>query len=147
MNRERTALPVQFMTEEDWAWFEPLVRDLRPPGFESPGGGRYYRDNPDGLAVIISGCTESDGRRWIHVSASHRNRPPTWDKMCEVKRLFIGPARRAIQIHPPESEYVNLHPYCLHLWACVDDDGLPDFRKDGPAGVTSQGSSFTSITG
>ena len=21
-----------------------------------------------------------------------------------------------VQFHPPKSEYVNLHPYCLHLW-------------------------------
>lgn len=21
-----------------------------------------------------------------------------------------------MQVHPPRSEYVNLHPYCLHLW-------------------------------
>lgn len=127
---ERPAPPVRVeMTDSDWAWFEPIAAALRPPGFQCDEGGRFYRVT-DGLLVLISGCTESDGRRWIHVSASHRNRPPTWEKMCEVKRLFIGPDRRAIQIHPPESEYVNLHPYCLHLWACIDDDGLPDFRKD-----------------
>ncbi len=118
------------MSDADWAWFEPLFNDIRPPGFEDRGGGRFYR-YADGLGVIISGCTEGDGRRWLHVSASHKNRPPTWDKMCEVKRLFIGPDLRAIQVHPPASEYVNIHPYCLHLWACLDGDGLPDFRKDG----------------
>jgi hypothetical protein len=121
-------LTQQPMTEADWLWFEPLVRHLPPAGFvvRPPG----FRRVADGLGVIISGRTEGDGRRWVHVSASHVNRTPTWEKMCEVKRLFLGPDRRAIQVHPPDTEWVSLHPYCLHLWCCIDDDGLPDFRLD-----------------
>lgn len=83
------------------------------------------------LHVICSAAVERDGRRWMHVSCSRRNRLPSWEELRLVKDTFIGPDRRALQILPPQSEYVNLHPNVLHLWSCLDSDGLPDFRKDG----------------
>lgn len=84
-----------------------------------------------GLLAIVSGTMELDGRRWIHVSFSRRDRMPSYDDVVLVKRLFIGRDRKAIQVHVPESEHVNIHRYCLHLWHCVDGDGLPDFRARG----------------
>lgn len=53
---------------------------------------------------------------WEHVSASRPDRCPTWEEMCEVKALFWEPEDCVVQFHPPESQYVNLHPHCLHLW-------------------------------
>lgn len=41
---------------------------------------------------------------------------PTWEEMCVIKEMFFEPEERVVQYHPPESEYVNSHPYCLHLW-------------------------------
>jgi hypothetical protein len=93
-----------------------------------------YRKIGDSLTVVVSGSTEKDGRRWLHVSASRPSKLPNWEDMREVKNTFIGRDRKAIQVLPPQAEYVNDHPYVLHLWACVDDDGLPDFRKVGPRG-------------
>ena len=58
----------------------------------------------------------SDGREWEHVSVSLRNRTPNWREMCYVKSLFWDPEDCVMQLHPPESEYVNNHEYCLHLW-------------------------------
>lgn len=58
----------------------------------------------------------SDGGGWEHVSVSRRDRCPTWDEMCQVKALFWDEADCVIQYHPPRSEYVNNHPYCLSLW-------------------------------
>ena len=76
----------------------------------------------NGLMVILSGNRESDGRRWLHVSCSHRRHLPSWEEMRMAKDLFIGPDRYAAQIFPPSARHVNLHPYCLHLFACVDGD-------------------------
>lgn len=56
---------------------------------------------------------------WEHVSVSTRVRCPTWEEMCYVKSLFWDPEDLVIQIHPPESDYINEHPYCLHLWRPV----------------------------
>jgi len=59
----------------------------------------------------------SDGGGWEHVSVSKKYECPTWDEMCFVKKLFWSdPEDFAVQFHPPESQYVNNHPYCLHLW-------------------------------
>lgn len=56
------------------------------------------------------------GQEWEHVSVSLPNRCPTWEEMCIVKDIFFG-NRVAVQFHPEKDEYVNNHPYCLHLWA------------------------------
>ena len=56
------------------------------------------------------------GGGWDHVSVSFRNRLPTWDEMCEVKSMFFKPEETAWEYHPMESEYVNNHPYALHIW-------------------------------
>lgn len=82
-----------------------------------------------GLAVLWSAAVEDDGRRWIHVSVSHAARLPRWSELREVKDVLIGRDRHAYQVLPPESEYVNLHPHCLHLWAPIDGPVLPDFRR------------------
>lgn len=58
----------------------------------------------------------SDGEGWEHVSVSTKHRPPTWDEMCFVKDLFWDGEDCVIQFHPPRSDYVNMHPHCLHLW-------------------------------
>ena len=66
------------------------------------------------LKVISSGC--GDGTNREHVSVSLPNRTPSWEEMCKIKDLFWGEEETVIQFHPPRSEYVNNHPYCLHLW-------------------------------
>jgi len=58
----------------------------------------------------------SDGEGWEHVSVSFPHRCPTWEEMCEVKRIFWSDDDCVVQFHPPRSDYVNVHPYCLHLW-------------------------------
>jgi len=54
---------------------------------------------------------------WQHVSISLPNRCPTWNEMCLVKDLFYGEDATVVQFHPPKSDYVNNHNFCLHLWA------------------------------
>src|SRR3990172_9094673 len=72
------------------------------------------------LTVIASDGAEWPAEfgplRWEHVSVSLPNRCPTWDEMCFVKRTFWDTEDVVVQFHPPESRYINKHPYCLHLW-------------------------------
>ncbi len=82
-----------------------------------------------GLAVIFS-VEWHDNKRWMHLSASRRSRLPTYDDLVWAKKLFIGD-RKAIQVFAPKAEHVNYSAYVLHLWACLDGDGLPDFRVEG----------------
>jgi hypothetical protein len=58
----------------------------------------------------------SDGEGWEHVSISIDNRPPNWAEMCFAKDLFWNDDECVIQYHPPRSQYVNCHPFTLHLW-------------------------------
>lgn len=62
----------------------------------------------------------SDGAGWEHVSVSRRDRCPSWEEMCQVKEIFWDAEDVVLQFHPAESQYVNNHAYCLHLWRPVD---------------------------
>lgn len=58
----------------------------------------------------------SDQEGWDHVSVSLPDRCPTWDEMCRIKAMFWDDEDTVMQLHPPKSEWVNNHSYCLHLW-------------------------------
>lgn len=102
---------------------------LPPPFDEAENGCGYWHES--GLRVLASVLVEKDARRWFHVSCSLASRRPSYEELCTVKAVFVGSHRRAIQVFPPKAEHVNFHPYTLHLWCCLDGDGLPDFRRDG----------------
>lgn len=67
------------------------------------------------MKIISSGPMDD----WEHVSVSFKHRCPTWEEMCKVKDLFWGEDECVIQYHPPKKDYINAHPYCLHLWKPV----------------------------
>ena len=105
------------------------------PGFESPAGVNYglfvvpYRSAR--LQIISSGTDKEHG--WEHVSVSIRQRCPTWEEMQHVKELFFQDEETVIQFHPPRSQYVNFHPYCLHLWRSLRQEiTLPPMELIAP---------------
>jgi hypothetical protein len=61
-------------------------------------------------------CLVGDGKGWEHVSVSLPNRVPDWEEMSYIKDLFWDETECVMQLHPPKKDYVNYHPYCLHLW-------------------------------
>jgi hypothetical protein len=133
------AVPFQPIPLPDWlpitlpAGWEELEQPLRHLwGHIDRGYGRVYQKHGGSLRVILSCMRYGDGKAWLHVSISRKNRElPTWPAMCEVKDLFIGPERTALQVHPPRANYVNIHEACLHLWHCLDGDVTPDFTLGG----------------
>ena len=62
----------------------------------------------------------SDMMGWEHVSVSRSDRCPTWEEMCQIKAMFWDAEDVALQYHPRESDYVNNHPNCLHLFRPID---------------------------
>lgn len=88
---------------------------------------------PDGLRVMESFESHCD-EDWLHVSVSFPNRLPSWADMREVKETFCGKERESYMVLPPEKQYVNDHPFVLHLWCAIDGPVLPDFRRMGPFG-------------
>jgi hypothetical protein len=87
---------------------------------------RYRADIPglprggpsEGVFILPNGvrCIACDGGGWEHVSVSLPARAATWAEMCHVKAIFWDPEDVVMQLHPAESQYVNLHPFVLHLW-------------------------------
>lgn len=74
---------------------------------------------PCGMQMHIVSSGDNPAAReygWEHVSISLRNRCPNWQEMCFVKDLFFGDDEVVMQLHPAKKDYVNQHPYCLHLW-------------------------------
>jgi hypothetical protein len=65
---------------------------------------------------IAEGPELAEAAKWEHVSVSLANRCPTWEEMCIIKSLFWDDDDVVLQFHPPKSDYVNQHPFCLHLW-------------------------------
>lgn len=87
--------------------------------------GAFFVQGPcsEELKIVASGADHASDTMsvgWEHVSISTRRRPPNWQEMCFVKDLFWDEEECVIQFHPPKSEYVNNHPYCLHLWRPID---------------------------
>lgn len=74
-------------------------------------------------------CVASDGGGWDHVSISPCNQKrtfcPTWEEMSAIKDMFFDPEECAVEYHPPKSQYVNNHPFCLHLWRPNGGSGIP----------------------
>jgi hypothetical protein len=92
----------------------------------------YALQDATGLRLIVDCARKDDDRFWLHVSVSRAKALPTHLDMRRVKDSFIGD-RYAYAVLPPRSEYVNIHPNCLHLWALVDDSAgrvLPEFSGD-----------------
>lgn len=89
----------------------------------------HYKINNYELRCQISDCSTSPNLpQWEHVSVTvaregeEPTRCPTWAEMCFVKDIFFAKEETVMQLHPPESEYVNQHEFCLHLWRPLESD-------------------------
>lgn len=90
----------------------------------------HFARKHGGLKVIVSVDDHSTGAGlWLHVSASHSGRVPSYSEMCEVRDIFIPQNLVAVQVFVPKSEHVNLHHYTLHLWARLDERTIPDLSE------------------
>lgn len=86
---------------------------------ESPEPGwQLFVIASDGSRAEAEGAPE--GKDWEHVSVhawrAGKQRTPNWREMAFLKDLFWDAEDTVVQFHPPRSEYVNMHPYTLHLW-------------------------------
>lgn len=91
-----------------------------------------------GLRVMASISEEADGRDWLHVSLSYADRLPDYSDLLRVKETFIGRERTALQVFAPHSRRRMERAYCLHLYACLDAEALPDFAPRPAAGCVCQ---------
>lgn len=80
------------------------------------------------LAVCASVDTDDKGIKWEHVSVSLKHRIPTWQELKFIKMLFWDPEDEVLQLFPPQSQYIDVHKNCLHLWRPINVD-LPWRKK------------------
>ena len=82
--------------------------------------GAFRLEGPHmAIVVIASDGSDPITNGWEHVSVSGR-RTPNWEEMCFVKDAFWMPEEIVMQLHPPASLYINIHPHCLHMWGHRD---------------------------
>lgn len=102
----------------------PLQKKTLPPGWSDQGFFEIdgyaisccYYNGRRGLAVLLSLSTMDNGERFIHCSLSRRSRLPSWDDVKVVKTTFLGEDTEAFHIVPKKEDYINVNPYCIHLW-------------------------------
>ena len=104
----------------------------------------HWTQSDDGYAArmkdlffIVTEALEEDGRWWLHVSVSRRDRKvPTYEDLKQAKRFTIGPDRVALQLFVPVVRHIDIagkreRPVqVLHLWS-PEEDFLPDFARGG----------------
>ena len=113
-----------------------IVGNECPWVFELPKGWEIVQRWGDGYAVACGGlralidCSlKADGNWWLHLSVSRKSWCPTHDDMTKAKAAFLG-NRYAYSVWVPAERHVNIHPFCLHLWARFDGlPLLPDFDE------------------
>ena len=113
----------------------------------SPGVAQILEVGVDGFRGLLSmrepvwmRFVASDGMGWEHVSVSLPNRCPTWEEMNFAKGIFWGDEDTVVQYHPPRSQYVSCHPYCLHLWRPIGYEfPRPPFVLVGPVEPIADG--------
>jgi len=101
--------------------FPETFRHVHPfVGNDSTGG--FFKIPHYDKELFYFNCIANNGEEWEHVAITiyetgkRPNRCPTWEEMCFIKSLFWEDEEPAMQLHPPKSQWVNNHPYCLHLW-------------------------------
>ncbi|WP_233868619.1 DUF7694 domain-containing protein [Paraburkholderia adhaesiva] len=77
--------------------------------------GAFHLHAPTGVVLHV---IVSDGDSWDHVSitVAGEARCPTWEEMAWVKEQCFEADETVMQLHPARAQYVNNHPWCLHLW-------------------------------
>lgn len=87
--------------------------------------GLYY-DPVDGKKYYL---IFSYGGGWEHASVSTHYKCPSWDVMCRIKDLLWNDDECCVEYHPIKSDYVNNHPFCLHIWRPINET-LPTPPKE-----------------
>lgn len=83
--------------------------------------GFFRLPHPKGFGFYL--VLASDGWGWDHVSISlidnlgrSIDRTLNWEEMEEIKKIFFKDDEDVVEFHPREEDYINEHPYVLHLW-------------------------------
>ena len=90
---------------------------IKKEGRDGFGGVFYDKKSRCHLNFIMS-----SGAGFEHCSVSMPTRCPSWEQMCAIKDAFWNDDEVCMQLHPAKKNYVNNHPYCLHIWKPIDKE-------------------------
>lgn len=105
--------------EEIWSTAGMVIKAKKEDGF---GGTIFPIEYKKGKVKIDNRIDRalhfifSFGGEFEHLSVSTPVKTPTWEQMCKMKEIFWKDDEVCMQLHPKKEEYVNNHPYCLHIW-------------------------------
>ncbi len=122
-----TLAEIQNQAPDCGDWLPPAA----PRGWyqlERFADGASYRCHGSQCTAFVTCDREDDGKRWVHLSIAHAKRLPSCQELKQTKVAFLGNGF-AVQLFAPPSQHVNIHPYALHLWRCLDGWTLPDFTR------------------
>lgn len=89
---------------------------IKKEGSDGFGGTFYDKKSRCHLNFIMSW-----GAGYEHCSVSLPIRCPSWEQMCAMKELFWDDDETCMQLHPAKKDYINNHPYCLHIWKPINE--------------------------
>lgn len=86
---------------------------------------RYEQGGRHPLRVLVSIDDRGEAGRWLHSSLSYASRLPGWADVRRVHEVIHGD-RIVIQVLPPREHWLNVMPFCLHLFERLDANTVPD---------------------
>lgn len=80
-------------------------------------------------ALISREPIAKDDYRW-HLSVSRRDRLPDWGELVSAAHE-LRPGIVFVVGIPPKSWWINIHPFCLHLYETRDPHLIEQWRAEG----------------
>lgn len=84
---------------------------MNPKYFGRAGDSLLFKSGE--CRIMLSGPAEREQIGW-HFSISCESRNPTWEEQRDARYALIPDGVYMVQILPPKSQYVNVHPFCFH---------------------------------
>lgn len=89
------------------------VDDYTKASFVELGG---WNHSPTNFLVTGAVGTTDKWGLLLHVSMSYPDHDPTWDEIKAVRAAFFPADVDAMMMLPRQSNFVNVHQHCFHLW-------------------------------
>lgn len=83
---------------------------------ESDDGFLGYWTDPTTQKVYSIIMSWDGGWEHLSIAPIRIGKTPSWELMCKFKEMFFKDEEACVQYHPKKSEYINIHPNCLHIW-------------------------------